>query len=330
MNQWTVITKIIDECDFYLLIVGGRYGSIDESVDISYTEKEYDYAKNKGKPVLVLIKNPSSITEDKKDKGYGKYDRYELMKRLDAFRTKVQTDGNRVAYFDNLNGLKYEASPKLQNAKEYADDNAGWVRYKDVADVINEEVEGRIKANAEFGDQKKKLEEMKEILVGFGSRLTDIESKQFTLGDIPVATKQDIENLFRVENETLIIGNGTRSDTSVIENDDVKSIPVDSAFLLVYAAEDNGQILKIQTLGSSTQVSAAGKRFMADEFRRESARWVEALERLVNWGWVKFVGYKGEIFKLTGNGYDKAKWLKNGMGIDTGKEPLEVLRKFGG
>ena len=43
-DQWTVITKIIDECDFYLLIIGGRYGSIDESGKVSYTEKEYGYA----------------------------------------------------------------------------------------------------------------------------------------------------------------------------------------------------------------------------------------------------------------------------------------------
>ena len=46
-SQWNVITKMIDECDFYLLVIGGRYGSIDEEVGISYTEKEYNYAKNK-------------------------------------------------------------------------------------------------------------------------------------------------------------------------------------------------------------------------------------------------------------------------------------------
>ena len=43
-SQWNVITKMIDECDFYLLVIGGRYGSIDEEVGISYTEKEYNYA----------------------------------------------------------------------------------------------------------------------------------------------------------------------------------------------------------------------------------------------------------------------------------------------
>ena len=68
-SQWTVITKMIDECDFYLLVVGGRYGSIDDSTDKSYTEKEYDYAKSKGIPVLVLIKEPASITEAEKDNG---------------------------------------------------------------------------------------------------------------------------------------------------------------------------------------------------------------------------------------------------------------------
>ena len=25
-SQWDVIAKMIDECDFYLLVVGGRYG----------------------------------------------------------------------------------------------------------------------------------------------------------------------------------------------------------------------------------------------------------------------------------------------------------------
>ena len=36
-SQWNVITKMIDESDFYLLVVGGRYGSIDEETGISYT-----------------------------------------------------------------------------------------------------------------------------------------------------------------------------------------------------------------------------------------------------------------------------------------------------
>ena len=324
-DQWTVITKIIDECDFYLLIVGGRYGSIDESTNVSYTEKEYDYAKSKGVPILVLIKNASTITEEKKDAGDNKHDKYDLMRRLDGFRDKVKNGGTMVDFFDNIEGLKYSAGATLRNAIGYADENAGWVRYKDVTNMINEEVELRNKANAEIGGQQQKtLEEMKAMLSGFGDRITDLENNQLTWEEIPTASKADIDKLFRVYDETMVIG----GDTPVVGQDDVGNIPVDSAFLLVYAAEGNGQIIKIQTLGSPVQVSAAGKQFMSDNSQRESARWVEALDRLVKWGWVKPIGYKGEIFELTGTGYKKADWLKKGMEIDTSKEPLEELQEF--
>ena len=186
----------------------------------------------------------------------------------------------------------------------------------------------RNKTNAELGEhQQRLLEEMKDMLSQFGIRLTDIENNQLTWEDIPSVTSEDIEKLFRVEDDALIIEN-PRGDKSVVGQDDVGNIPVDSDFLLVYAADGDGQILKIQTLSSPTQICTSGKQFMADNSRRESAKWVEALDRLIEWGWVKPVGYKGEIFELTGTGYDKADWLKEGMGIDTSIDPLEELKEF--
>ena len=354
-SQWNVITKMIDECDFYLLVIGARYGSIDEETGISYTEKEYNYAKTKGLPVLVLIKQPSAISESEKDTGNDKYDK---MKKLDEFREKVKNDKNTVDFFTDLNSLKYVASPTFRNAVKvkndkntvdfftdlnslkyvasptfrnavnYVDDNAGWVRYRDIVDIINEEAEGRNKANTELGEhQQKMLDDMKEMFSQFYSRLTDLENNQLTLKEIPTATSEDIKKLFQVEDNTLIIGN-PEENKSVVGLDDVGNIPVDSAFLLVYAADGDGQILKIRTLGSPTQIFTSGKQFMADNSKRESARWEEALDRLIEWGWVKAVGYKGEIFELTGTGYSKADWLKNNMAIDTSKEPLDELKEF--
>lgn len=38
-TQWEIIKKLIDECDYYVLIIGGRYGSIEkESKDQLYTK----------------------------------------------------------------------------------------------------------------------------------------------------------------------------------------------------------------------------------------------------------------------------------------------------
>lgn len=185
-----------------------------------------------------------------------------------------------------------------------------------------------LKANTELGEhQQKMLDDMKEMFSQFYSRLTDLENNQLTLKEIPTATSEDIKKLFQVEDNTLIIGN-PEENKSVVGLDDVGNIPVDSAFLLVYAADGDGQILKIRTLGSPTQIFTSGKQFMADNSKRESARWEEALDRLIEWGWVKAVGYKGEIFELTGTGYSKADWLKNNMAIDTSKEPLDELKEF--
>lgn len=324
-SQWNVITKMIDECDFYLLIIGSRYGSIDELSGISYTEKEYNYAKSKGLPVLVLIKESSAITENEKDSGNDKYDK---MKKLDTFRERVKNDKNTVDFFTDLNSLKYAASPTLKNAIDYVDDSAGWVRYKDIVDIINEEVNGRNKINTESEErQQKMLEDLKEMFSQLGNRLTDLENNQLTWDEIPTASTEDINRLFQTDKETSIIRN-SEENKSVVGQNDVDNIPVESAFLLVYAADGDGQIIKLQTLSSPVQIFTSGKQFMADNSKRESARWVEALDRLIKWGWVKAVGYTGEIFELTGTGYNKADWLKDGMKIDTTKAPLDELKEF--
>lgn len=243
-------------------------------------------------------------------------------------RERVKNDKNTVDFFSDLNSLKYVASPTFRNAINYVDDNAGWVRYRDIVDVINEEAEGRNKVNAEHVEyQQKMLEDVKEMFSQFGSRITELENNQLTWEEIPTATNEDIDKLFSVENETLIIGK-TEGDKSVVGQYDVGNIPVESAFLLVYAADGDGQIIKIRTLSAHTQIFTSCKQFMADNSKRESARWIEALDRLIEWGWVKAVGYKGEIFELTGTGYSKADWLKEGMGIDSSKDPLDELKEF--
>jgi len=64
-DQWLLITRVIDDCDYYIVIVGGRYGSISES-GISYTEREYDYAMSRGVPILgFLHEDPGSIPASK-------------------------------------------------------------------------------------------------------------------------------------------------------------------------------------------------------------------------------------------------------------------------
>lgn len=66
-DQWTLIQRVIDDCDYYILIIGGRYGSIGSN-GISYTQMEFEYALNTGKPIISFIhKNPASIPSGKSE-----------------------------------------------------------------------------------------------------------------------------------------------------------------------------------------------------------------------------------------------------------------------
>jgi predicted transcriptional regulator len=83
-DQWSLIKGVIDDCDYYVVVIGGRYGSLGPA-GISYTEMEYRYAVSIEKPVIAFLhKDPTSIpaklTEQTED---GR-------KRLDEFRKLAQ------------------------------------------------------------------------------------------------------------------------------------------------------------------------------------------------------------------------------------------------
>jgi hypothetical protein len=60
-DQWSLIKGVIDECDYYIVVIGGRYGSLGPD-GISYTEMEYRYAIETEKPVIAFLhKEPDSI-----------------------------------------------------------------------------------------------------------------------------------------------------------------------------------------------------------------------------------------------------------------------------
>lgn len=84
-DAWTLIKRVIDECDYYLLIIAGKYGSVDPASGLSYTEMEYDYACSVGKPVMAFLhadigqlkSDLCETTDESRDK-------------LNSFRAKVK------------------------------------------------------------------------------------------------------------------------------------------------------------------------------------------------------------------------------------------------
>lgn len=52
-TQWDLIKKVIKESDYYVVIIGGRYGSIGPD-GLSYTEMEYRYAEEENIPTIAF------------------------------------------------------------------------------------------------------------------------------------------------------------------------------------------------------------------------------------------------------------------------------------
>jgi hypothetical protein len=84
VQQWQIISRHIESSDYYVVIVAHRYGSMEG--DRSYREKEYDYAIERGVPVLAFVIDetvawpPTKLEKEKKKRD-----------ALERFKDKVRT-----------------------------------------------------------------------------------------------------------------------------------------------------------------------------------------------------------------------------------------------
>src|SRR5476649_1442009 len=62
-EQWEMIQELIDTSDYYILIIGSRYGTIapanghEINRECSFTQKEYQYAFEKGIPIYTFFRD---------------------------------------------------------------------------------------------------------------------------------------------------------------------------------------------------------------------------------------------------------------------------------
>ncbi len=130
-SQLETIKRWIDGSDVYMLILGGRYGSVEPKTSLSYTELEYDYAASKTKPLFSIVITDLALQE--KIKATGK-DAIETdnTKELKLFREKVL--GRTSSFFSDNKDIKlavHETLADFQN--RFAFD--GWVSGKSIADI---------------------------------------------------------------------------------------------------------------------------------------------------------------------------------------------------
>lgn len=129
-GQMDIIRQWIDESDVYMLILGGRYGSIEPTSGLSYTELEFDYAVSQNKPLFAVVMRPHVLEARVKAHGLAvaETDNKALLK---AFEQKVLS--NVSSFFEDEKDIKlavFETLPVLQSKR----DMVGWIRGDQVID----------------------------------------------------------------------------------------------------------------------------------------------------------------------------------------------------
>ena len=137
MSQMEYIEKMLDDCDYYILIIGGRYGSLDDD-GVGYTEKEYNYAQQKGIPAMAFVNlHPEKLPNEKCE--------HANIEKFKAFRDRVRNAKKLVKGYSDIGDLKANVVTAVNAAiREYP--GIGWVRATDLLQEENLEMGNNVVA----------------------------------------------------------------------------------------------------------------------------------------------------------------------------------------
>lgn len=147
IEQWEQIKRTIDSSDYYILIIKRRYGSLTRE-GISYTEKEYNYAREKKIPILAFIIGENAIITNRDIENIP-----EKMLLLNAFTERVKSN-NPCDFWNNVDELCTQVNQALQKQFD-TNEREGWVRGDAIGintniKKLNEETILQTKKRAEY------------------------------------------------------------------------------------------------------------------------------------------------------------------------------------
>lgn len=126
-SQMKTIRKWINESDVYMLILGGRYGTIEEESGLSYTELEYRYALSKNMPVFAIVLDDSFLFTKAASKGKDSVFEKDNNDKYIIFKNFVQS--NIVKFVSNIDQISSNIHSQLNHILSDTDYNLiGWIR----------------------------------------------------------------------------------------------------------------------------------------------------------------------------------------------------------
>lgn len=155
-SQMEVIKEWIQESDVYLLILGGRYGTIEPVTGKSYTQLEYEYALEIGKSHFAVVISDKALNEKVKKHGLEMTERGSTEK-YNEFK-KLVTEAKLVEFWDDLKDVELAIHKSLLKFGK-REELVGWVR-GDQAVNSGAMTEGFVRLEKENLELKNKVAEL--------------------------------------------------------------------------------------------------------------------------------------------------------------------------
>lgn len=203
-SQLETIKRWIDDSDVYMLILGGRYGSIEETSGKSYTQVEYEYAIKKEIPVFAVILNEQFLYTKASKQGKETVFEADNLTQYDAFKSYVMTKVIRPV--EDSKDIKLAIHTTLSEfIDEY--DLVGWVK----GNCISHN-DGLLAENKELAKENLRLiKEMNKIEKQLGKNSTN------KIGDYSFEQLIEIFTKHKLTIPVNTIGNDKEVETNALK-----------------------------------------------------------------------------------------------------------------
>ncbi|MFD7523859.1 DUF4062 domain-containing protein [Paenibacillus chitinolyticus] len=158
-TQKDIIKRWIEESDVYMLILGGRYGSIDKETGNSYTHWEYNYAEEIGKPRFSLVLSENALQRKIELLGFRDATEQNAPQLYKNFRDWLLSS-KYVSTIEDNKDIEINIFKSLREIEQRSE-LFGWVSSKEVPDTKN-----ILQKNTELLEEniklKKEIEKLKK------------------------------------------------------------------------------------------------------------------------------------------------------------------------
>lgn len=269
-SQLDTIKRWIDDSDIYMLILGGRYGTIEPKTGLSYTEIEYRYAMELNKPFFSIVMTDALINTKVKNDGKKILELVEPKKYQD-FKDLVLSKTSR--FFDNNSDIKLailESIIDIQNRNTLT----GWVKANEIPDttIILNQISELTEKNKGLEQELRIIESGRIDKIGdfsFEELKSILEKIKVTIPKSFFDSGEDVEAdvlvLFKHYGTRLSIGINNRLAAS---EEDMFIINNLVSHLRIY---ELAEIVKVANVAwSKFQTSKLGNKFLAMYFLKEN------------------------------------------------------------